>query len=93
MRCVGDGAKVFRGLFQALPSAVTVGGMAVSFYLLSFAGKTLTLGTAYAIGAGSGALGAVMVGIFLFHEPVSLTRLGFLCLMRVGILGLKLTCA
>ena len=85
--------KYSQGFTRLWPSAVTVGGMVVSFYFLSLASKTLPLGTAYAIWTGIGALGAVLVGIFLFHEPVSLPRLGFLCLILVGILGLKLTSA
>jgi quaternary ammonium compound-resistance protein SugE len=51
------------------------------------------IGTAYAIWTGIGALGAVILGIFLFHEPVSFFRIVFLCLILIGILGLKLTSA
>ena len=85
--------KYSEGFTKLWPSVVTVCGMFVSFYFLSLATKTLPLGTAYAIWTGIGALGAVLVGIFLFHEPVSLPRLGFLCLIFIGILGLKLTSA
>lgn len=87
------GLKYSNGFTKLYPSLITIGGMLISFYLLSLATKTLPLGTAYAIWTGIGALGAVLVGIFLFHEPVNLPRIIFLCLILVGILGLKLTSA
>ncbi len=37
------------------------------------------------------ALGAVLVGIIAFQEPVTAPRLIFLALLLVGIVGLKLT--
>ena len=53
--------------------------------------KTLPLGTAYAVWTGIGAMGAVIAGAVLFHEPLSLSRIFFLALILVGILGLKFT--
>jgi len=70
---------------------ITLGGMVVSFYLLSLAIKSLPIGTAYAIWTGIGALGVVLIGIFLFNEPANILRILFLCLILVGIIGLKLT--
>ncbi len=87
------GLKYSHGFTKLIPSAVALGGMAVSFYLLSLAVKTLPIGTAYAVWTGIGALGAVLLGIFLFHEPVNALRIAFLCLILVGILGLKFTSA
>lgn len=49
--------------------------MAVSFFLLARATKTLPLGTAYAVWTGIGALGSVIVGIILFKEPATAGRL------------------
>ena len=85
------GLKYSHGFTKLYPSLITLGGMAVSFYLLSLAVRSLPIGTAYAIWTGIGALGAVLLGIFLFHEPVSVWRIVFLCLILTGILGLKLT--
>ena len=80
-----------QGFTKLYPSLITIGGMSVSFYLLSLATKTLPMGTAYAIWTGIGALGAVLLGIILFHEPVNLVRIVFLVLILIGIVGLKLT--
>lgn len=87
------GLKYSHGFTKLYPSLITIGGMVISFYLLSLATKSLPIGTAYAIWTGIGALGAVLLGIFLFNEPVNLLRIVFLCLILVGMLGLKLTSA
>lgn len=87
------GLKYSHGFTVLVPSLITFGGMAVSFYLLALATKTLPMGTAYAIWTGIGALGAVVVGIIYFNEPVSILRIVFLCFIVAGILGLKFTSA
>ena len=85
--------KLSEGFTKLGFSALTVVGMLVSFGLLSQAMKTLPLGTAYGIWTGIGALGAVIVGILAFQEPVTAPRLIFVGLLLVGIVGLKLTSA
>ncbi len=87
------GLKYSHGFTKLYPSLITICGMVISFYLLSLATKSLPIGTAYAIWTGIGALGAVLLGIFLFNEPVNILRIAFLFLILVGILGLKLTSA
>jgi len=87
------GLKYSEGFTKLIPSVITIVGMIISFYLLSIATKTLPIGTAYAIWTGIGALGAVIVGIMFFNEPVNAWRVLFLCFILVGILGLKYTSA
>ena len=83
--------KYSEGFSRLIPSVCTIAGMIVSFYFLSQATKTLPLGTAYAVWTGIGSIGAVLLGILLFQEAVSPSRLFFLLLILIGILGLKLT--
>lgn len=83
--------KLSEGFSRLGWSAATIGGMLVSFLLLARATRVLPLGTAYGIWTGIGALGAVLVGIVLFKEPVSAARLFFAALLLAGIVGLKLT--
>jgi len=85
------GLKYSQGFAKLFPSLVTLGAMVVSFYLLALATKSLPIGTAYAIWTGIGAIGAVLLGMILFNEPVNILRIVFLCLILVGILGLKFT--
>ena len=72
-------------------AVLTLIGMAGSYILLAQATRTLPLGTAYAIWTGIGALGAVIVGIVLFHEPATAARIFFAALLLTGIVGLKVT--
>jgi quaternary ammonium compound-resistance protein SugE len=83
------GLKYTDGFTRLLPSAATLAAMAVSVGLLALAVKTLPLSTAYAIWTGIGAVGAVILGIVLFHESASPARLACLALIIVGIIGLK----
>ncbi len=46
------GLKYTHGFTRLVPSLITVGGMLVSFWLLSTAMKSLPLGTAYAVWVG-----------------------------------------
>lgn len=62
-----------------------------SFWFLQSALKTIPLGTAYAIYTGIGAVGTALVGILFFGESYTVLRLGFLALMVVALVGLKLT--
>ncbi len=74
-------------------TALTFLTMAVSFFLLARATRTLPLGTAYAVWTGLGALGSVIVGIVVFKEPATAARIFFAALLLAGIVGLKLTSA
>lgn len=83
--------KYSDGLSKLWFSVATVICMILSFVFLSKATKTMEIGTAYAVWTGIGALGAVIVGAILFHEQVTLLRAFFVCLLIVGIIGLKFT--
>ncbi|GAA0124802.1 quaternary ammonium compound efflux SMR transporter SugE [Clostridium sp. CTA-19] len=84
------GLKYSEGFTKFMPSAFTVLGMIASFYFLSLSLKNLPLGTAYAIWTGIGTVGTVILGIVLFKEPISITRLICIGFIVVGIVGLKL---
>lgn len=72
-------------------SVLTIIGMLISFGFLAQAMKTLPLGTAYGIWTGIGALGAVIVGLVFFKEPVTAWRMFFAAMLLIGIVGLKFT--
>lgn len=84
------GLKYTEGFSRLWPSIFTLVAMAASVWLLSLAMKTLPLGTAYAVWTGIGAVGAVLVGIAVFGEPVTLPRLLSVGLIVSGLIGLKL---
>lgn len=61
----------------------------LSAVLLAKATQTIALGTAYPVWTGIGAVGAVIVGIFIFREPATFWRLFFLTTLIGSIIGLK----
>jgi quaternary ammonium compound-resistance protein SugE len=85
------GLKYTEGFTRPLPTVLTLASMIASIGLLGLATKTLPIGTAYGVWVGIGAVGAAILGIVLFKEPASAARLGFMALMVVAIIGLKVT--
>ncbi|WP_339487215.1 quaternary ammonium compound efflux SMR transporter SugE [Pseudomonas sp. EL_65y_Pfl2_R95] len=85
------GLKYTDGFTRPLPTALTIGAMAISLALLGMAMKDLPLGTAYAIWTGIGAIGTVVAGIILFGESMAPMRLISVALIVCGLLGLKLS--
>lgn len=71
-----------------------IGGFLVftglSMGLLAKATQTLPIGTAYVVWTGIGAVGTVLLGIFLFHESASFWRLFFMATLIISIVGLKI---
>lgn len=84
------GLKYTEGFTRLWPSMGTVLAMVVSVVLLAMAMRALPVGTAYAVWTGIGAVGTVILGIMLFGEPATATRLACIGLIVAGIVGLKL---
>ncbi|HET7361163.1 MAG TPA: multidrug efflux SMR transporter [Salinimicrobium sp.] len=63
--------------------------LSISMSLLYKATQILPIGTAYAVWTGIGAVGTVLIGIFLFKEPTTFWRLFFLFTLIGSIIGLK----
>ena len=89
--CWAVGLKYTDGFRRPLPSVLVILAIAASMFLLSWSARTLPIGTAYAVWVGIGAFGAAILGIALFNEPLTLPRMGFLALLLVSIVGLKVT--
>lgn len=78
------------GFSKLWPSVITVIGMLISFFLLSYAMKTLPVGTTYAVWTGIGAAGTAIMGMLLFGESREAVRLLCIGFIIAGILGLQL---
>ena len=78
----------FRHLHWTLAFLVSV---ALSMGLLELAARTIPMGTAYAVWAGIGAVGTVVVGMAFFHEPATTIRLLLILAIVAAIAALKLT--
>ncbi|WP_425833244.1 DMT family transporter [Streptomyces fractus] len=85
------GMKYTEGFTRLWPSVFTGAGIVASMVLLSYAAKSLPIGTAYGVWVGIGAAGAAIVGMVALGEPTSAARIGFIALLLVAIVGLKVT--
>lgn len=85
------GLKYTHGFTRLTASIITIAAMIVSIAMLSWAMRTLPVGTAYAVWTGIGAVGAAITGILLLGESASPARLLSLGLIVAGIIGLKLS--
>jgi len=63
--------------------------LSISMFLLYRATLALPIGTAYAVWTGIGAVGTVIIGIWLFREPTDFWRLFFLATLIGSLVGLK----
>lgn len=84
------GLKRSDGFTVVIPSIVTLAAMTASITLLSFAIRSIPIGTAYAVWNGIGIVGAAAAGILLEGEPINTSRIVFIALIFIGVSGLKL---
>ena len=94
--CLGK-TKAASGLEFYLWGSGFLASTVLSMTLLAKAVQTLPLGTAYAIWTGIGAVGTVLIGIFVFKigifvfkEPATPIRLFFLFTLIASLIGLKI---
>jgi paired small multidrug resistance pump len=65
-------------------------GFGLSFLFLSFAMRSLPMGTAYAIWTGIGAAGGSVIGMLLYGESKDWKRITFIGMVLSAAIGLKL---
>ena len=83
--------KLSEGFTRLTPSVVTIVFMVLSVGLLSISMRTLPLGTAYTVWTGIGAIGAFVVGIIVFNEPMTVVRMIAVVLIVSCLLLMKLS--
>ena len=81
--------KYSNGFSKLVPSIITVVFILLSYFFVSLAMKTISIGTAYAVWAGIGAAGAVVCGIVFFGDSCHIIRILSVLLIIIGIFGLK----
>jgi quaternary ammonium compound-resistance protein SugE len=87
------GLKYTDAFTRLWPSVWTIVALIASMVFLAIAVRDLPIGTAYPIWVGIGAIGAALFGILALGESTSPTRILFLLLLVVAIVGLKSTSA
>ena len=81
--------KATDGFTRPVPSAITVIGYAISFYLLSLALKTIPVGIAYAIWSGIGIVLVTVVAWVLFGQELDAAALAGIALILAGVLVIR----
>ena len=78
------------GFSHLWPSVLGLTTAWISFVLLAVALRSLPVGTAYAVWVGIGVIGVAAAGILALGEPATPARLGFLALILIGVIGMRL---
>ena len=78
------------GFTKLVPSAATVLGYALSFWLLALVLKELSIGTTYAVWSAAGTALIATLGMFAFGEPANALKLASLALIILGVVGLNM---
>lgn len=74
---------------QLFYSIVTVILIVLSFILFNKSCQVLPMSIAYCVFTGIGAVGSILLGSLIFHEPLSMMKILFSLLLIVGILLIK----
>lgn len=82
--------KHANGLTHLWPAVIGVGVAMISLGLLSMALRDLPVSIAYTVWVGIGTAGVIAAGMIIYGDQATPARLGFLALILVGIVGLKL---
>lgn len=81
--------KLSQGFTQFRPSVFIFVFYGLSLCFLTLSLKRLEIGFAYAIWSGLGTLSIFLIGIYFFHEPITLLKTLSLACIIVGVIGLK----
>ncbi|MET9481202.1 multidrug efflux SMR transporter [Streptomyces sp. NPDC006638] len=82
--------KYSEGFTRLWPSLLTVAGYLIAFSLLAQTLKTLSIGTAYAIWAGTGTAAIAAIGIIFMNESAGPVKIAGLVLVIAGVVVLNL---
>jgi quaternary ammonium compound-resistance protein SugE len=84
------GLKYTQGFTRLWPSVGTGLAMVLSFGLLSYALRTIPVGTGYAVWTGIGAAGTAILGMMFLGESREVLRMVCIGLIVAGVVGLRL---
>lgn len=69
---------------------IVIGIIFIDFHFLPKACETLPTGTVYAVFAGTGTVGTVLMDVFLFGGSFSLGKIFFIGVLVAGVIGLNI---
>jgi quaternary ammonium compound-resistance protein SugE len=78
------------GFTRLTPGLFTIATGLSSVFLLSYALRTLPVGTGYAVWTGIGAAGTAILGILVLGDSAAPLRILCIALILAGVIGLRL---
>ena len=78
-----------QGFTKPLPTTLALAASVAALGLVSFAMKSLPIGTAYAVFVGLGAAAVAITGVFALGESLAPSRIASIALILIGVVGLK----
>jgi small multidrug resistance pump len=82
--------KATEGFTKLVPSLIVIAGYAVSFYFVSLALKSMSIGVAYAIWSGVGLALVAIAGMVLYKQLPDLAALVGILLILAGVVVINL---
>ncbi|QGQ93580.1 multidrug efflux SMR transporter [Paenibacillus psychroresistens] len=83
--------KLSNGFTNLWPSLFLLVFYGLSFFLLSHALKYIEMSVAYATWSGVGIVAIALVAYFYFHEPFNVTKVMWILIIVIGIIGLNMS--
>jgi quaternary ammonium compound-resistance protein SugE len=84
------GMKWSEGFTRLTPALFTIVTGLASVFLLSYALRTLPVGTGYAVWTGIGAAGTAILGMVVLGDSTAPLRIFCIALILAGVIGLRL---
>ena len=81
--------KLSNGFSQPVPTVLCIILFTVALFMVSLSVKTLGISIVYAIWSGLGIALITLIGVFYFHESLTLIKVLFIALIVVGVVGLQ----
>jgi small multidrug resistance pump len=83
--------KLSNGFSRLVPTLIMGVLYGISFFPLAIALRKMDVGVAYAVWSAVGTALVTMLGMFLFHERISLVKIGAIAMIILGVVALNMS--
>lgn len=83
--------KLSQGFTRLVPSITMFASFGIAFFFNTLALRKLDLSITYAIWSGVGTAATAVIGYYFFKEPFSTLKFVSICLIILGVVGLRLS--
>jgi small multidrug resistance pump len=83
--------KLSNGFSRLMPTLIMALLYGISFFPLAIALKKMEVSVAYAVWSAVGTALVTTLGMFLFHEKISLVKIGAIAMIILGVVALNMS--